>query len=150
MARFIKKFMNNTLPIMTILKQRGQATTNLCPRCGLDTETIQHLYQCTHEVIHSSWTASVDTLRKWLEDWNTDPDIEIILADALFIYCRRNKWPATMSKSNSTIRHTLHRLEVYNFRYHSYIPRTYTTNVFHSHQKQKTGPKWSIQLITQI
>ena len=26
----------------------------------------------------------------------------------------------------------------------------YTTNVFYSHRKQKTGLKWAIQLITQI
>ena len=27
--------------------------------------------------------ALVDALHKWIEDWNTDPDITILLADAL-------------------------------------------------------------------
>ena len=55
-----------------------------------------------------------------------------------------------MSEPNPTFRHPSHRLVVYNFRYHSHIPRTYTTNVFHSHRKGKTGLKWAGQLITQI
>ena len=55
-----------------------------------------------------------------------------------------------MSEPNPTFRHPSHRLVVYNFRYHSHIPRTYTTNVFHSHQKQKTGLKWASKIITQI
>ena len=55
-----------------------------------------------------------------------------------------------MSEYNPTIIHSSHRLAIYNFRYHSYIPRMYTTNLFHSHWKQKTGLKWASQLITQI
>ena len=44
-----------------------------------------------------------------------------------------------MSKYKSTLQHPSHCLAIYNFRFHSYIPRMYTTNVFHSHQKQKNG-----------
>ena len=55
------------------------------------------------------------------------------------IYCGRKKLPATMSEPNSTLRVPLHRLVVYNFRYHYHIHCTYTTNVFHSHRKQKKG-----------
>ena len=44
---------------------------------------IQHLYQCTHEVIHGIWTALVDTFREWLEASNTEPDIAIILAGTI-------------------------------------------------------------------
>ena len=67
-----------------------------------------------------------------------------------FIKFKRNKRPTTISKYNSLLRDTSHRLAVYKFRFDSYIPRTYTTNVFHSYWKQKTGPKWSSQIITQI
>ena len=55
-----------------------------------------------------------------------------------------------MSKPNSALCHTLHRLAVYNFRFHPQILCTYTTNIFHSHKKQKIGLKWASQLITQI
>ena len=55
-----------------------------------------------------------------------------------------------MSKLNPTFRYPLHWLVIYNFRYPSYIPIIYTTNVFNSHRKQKTGLKWASQLITQI
>ena len=58
------------------------------------------------------------------------------------IHRRRNKWPTTMSKYNSTLGHHSHQLVVYNFRFRSYIPRTYTTNVFHSHREKQdsNGP----------
>ena len=55
-----------------------------------------------------------------------------------------------MYESNYTLRHPSHRLAIYNFKFHRYIPHTYTTNVFHSHWKQKTGLKCSSQLITQL
>ena len=64
-----------------------------------------------------------------------------------FICRRRNKWPAIMSKSNSTLWRTSHWLVVYTFRIHSYIPCTYTTNVFHSHRNRLN---WDSQLNTQI
>ena len=68
---------------MTILQRQGHVTTNLCPCYGVTTETIQHLYQCTHKGSRGRWTASVEALRKWIEAWNTDPYIAIILADTL-------------------------------------------------------------------
>ena len=55
-----------------------------------------------------------------------------------------------MSKPSPTFRHPLYQLVVYNFRYHSYIPCTYTTKIFHSRRKQKMVLKWASQLITQI
>ena len=54
-----------------------------------------------------------------------------------FKHHRRNKRPATMSKYKSTLKHPSHWLSVYIFRLHSYILHTYTTDVFHSHRKQK-------------
>ena len=55
-----------------------------------------------------------------------------------------------MPKYNSTLRHPLHQLVVYIFGFHYYIPCTYTTNVFNSHQKQRMGLKWTSQVITEI
>ena len=52
------------------------------------------------------------------------------------IHCRRRKLPTPMSKPNSTLWHPSHWLEVYNFRFHSQITHTYTTNIFHSHITQ--------------
>ena len=57
---------------------------------------------------------------------------------------------SAMSKLNPTFRYPLHWLVIYNFRYPSYIPIIYKTNVFNSHRKQKTGLKWASQLIKQI
>ena len=83
MSHFIKKCMSNTFPTMKILQHRGHATTNLFPICGLDPETIENLYQCTHRVIRDIRTASVDALRKWLEARNTDPGFAILLEKSL-------------------------------------------------------------------
>ena len=49
---------------------------------------IQHLYQCTHKESRSRWTSLVESLRKWLEDWNTDPDIAILLAKVSLLHPR--------------------------------------------------------------
>ena len=55
-----------------------------------------------------------------------------------------------MSGHNPTFRYPSHRLVVHTFRYQYQIPSTYTTKIFQSHRKQKTGFKWAGQLITQI
>ena len=78
MTHFITKYMSNTLATMTILQQRGHATTNHWPLYGVTLDMIQHLYQFTHEGSRGKWTASVDALRKWLKARNTDPYIAII------------------------------------------------------------------------
>ena len=91
MSHFITKCMSNTLTNMAILQLKGNKTTNLCPCCGVDTETTQHLCQCTHSGNRGIKTVSVDALRKCLEAWNMDPDITIILADTLlYIEGERN------------------------------------------------------------
>ena len=77
------KLMSNTFLTITIINQQVHTSTNLWPNWGLAQETIQHLYQCTHEGSRGRWTASVDALRKWIKEWNTDPDTEIILVDVL-------------------------------------------------------------------
>ena len=137
MKQFITKFMSTTLTTMKIMKQQGHTTTNLWHRYGLAPQKIQHLYQCTYKGSRGIWTATLVALRKWLKAWNTDPDITICFYPQIFIYCRKRKWPDTVSKSNSTLRHILYWLAVYSFRSHSYIPLTYTTNLFHSHHKEK-------------
>ena len=67
--------MSNTLSTMTILQQRVHASANLCLLCGVVLEKIQHIYQVTHEGSSIIWTESVDTLNKWLDKLNKDPDI---------------------------------------------------------------------------
>ena len=94
MSHFIKKCMSNTLPTMPILQRQGNATTNLCPCCGVTPEIIKHIYQFTHEGSHNTWTALVDALRKYLEARNTDPDNAVLVAGALlYITGERNYLP---------------------------------------------------------
>ena len=83
---------------MKTLHQQGQKTANLCQRYGVAQETIQHLHQCTHEGSRGIWTAAVYALQKWLEAQNTDPEIVIILADAIFnIAGERNDLPQCLN-----------------------------------------------------
>ena len=42
MAQIITKYTSNTQPTMSILQRQGHATNNLCLRCGVTPETIQH------------------------------------------------------------------------------------------------------------
>ena len=83
MAHFITKCIINTLTAMKTLHLQGHLTTKMFPLYGVTLETIQHLYQCNHEGSHRIWTASVDVLRKWLKAQNMEPDIAIILGNAL-------------------------------------------------------------------
>ena len=82
-AHFILKYTSNNFPTMAVLKWRGNAITNIWPHCGVAPKMIQHIYQCTHKGSGGIRTASVDALWKWLEDWNTDPDIANILSEKL-------------------------------------------------------------------
>ena len=148
MAQFITKCTSNNLPTMTILQQQGNATTNLCPCCGVTPETIQHIYQCTREGSRYRRTASVNALRKWLKACNMDPDIVILLDGALlYIAGEINDLPQYPNL-------TLH-LDILHIGWSSIIlgiiPKSLArTNIFQLHRKQKTGLKWAIQLITLI
>ena len=51
-ARVIMKCMSNTLPTTANLQRQGKTTTNLFLNCGLAPDTIQHMYQFTHEGLH--------------------------------------------------------------------------------------------------
>ena len=64
--------------------------------------------------------------------------------------CRRRKWHIKISKFSSTLWHLLHRLAVYNYRFNSKIPRTYTKMYFTHIGIKITGLKWSRKLITKI
>ena len=98
MAQLITKCMSNTLTTMKIPQQQVHATKNLCLRCGLDLDTIQHLYQLTQEEIHGIWTASVYALQKWLKARNMDPDIAILLVNTLlYIIGERNDLPQCLN-----------------------------------------------------
>ena len=93
-ANLITKCMRKTLSTITILQLQGHATTNICLCCGLVCERIQHMYLWTHKGSRGRWTSAVDALRKCLKDWNTVPDITIILVDALlYIAGERNDLP---------------------------------------------------------
>ena len=83
MSHFINICISNTLSNMTILQQQRHASTNLCMFCGLVTEITQHIYQCTHKGICDISTASVDTLHKWLDKQNTDPNINTLFKNTL-------------------------------------------------------------------
>ena len=122
--------MSKTLSTMTIIQQKGHATTNFFSRCVLEMEMIQHLYQFTYKGSCDIWTVSVDILRKWSKAQNTDPNISIILVDTLlYIVVEINDLPQ-FSKYHSKLGHTLHRLNVYNFMLHPFITITHTKNVF--------------------
>ena len=148
MVKFITKCMSNTLSTMAILQRRGHAKTNLWPRYGLDPKTIQHLYQCTHEGRSGIWTASVDTLSKWLEAWNTDSEIAIILVDTLLCISReRNDLPQCPNL-------TLHS-DILRIGWLSIILGFIPTSLTHTQQTYLThiiikrmGLKWASQLIT--
>ena len=132
MSHLIKKCMSNSLPTMKILQRQVHAITNLCPRCVLAHETIHHLYQWTHNVNRGRWTASVDTLHKWLEARNTDPDIAIHFYITLHSEVLRIAWPSIILGLIPT-----------------YLTGTQQT-YFNHIGSRKTGLKWANQLITQI
>ena len=104
----------------------------------------------THEGSRGRWTASVDALWKWLEAWNTDPDIAILLADTLlYVTGERNNLPKFPNL-------TLHS-DILCIRWSSIILGIITTSLARTQQtyfthtgSKKTGLKGASQLITQI
>jgi hypothetical protein len=52
-----------------------------CPRCGAEKENTEHVIKCTNTSASTMWTSAIQTLRKWMEDNDGQPDmIEIICA----------------------------------------------------------------------
>ena len=139
MSQFITKWISNTLYTMDILQQQGHASTNLCPWCGTVPETIYHLYRWTHEGSLNRWTVSLDTFAEMTGDAEHGPQHHDYFCQCTPIHLRRSKWPATMSKCSSTLLHPLHRLVINDFRFHSQIPCTYTTDTFHTYRKRNNG-----------
>ena len=150
LVHLITKYMSNTLPTMKILQRRGHATANLCPRCRVTPETIQHVYQCTHKLSRGRWIVSVDALRKWNEARNTNPDIVILLAKKrLYIVGERNDLPQCLNLTlNSDILYIVW-LSIILGVIPTSLVRTKQTYLTHI-RSQKTGLKWASQLIIQI
>ena len=92
----------------------------------------------------------VDALRKWIEAQNTDPDIEILLADKrLYIAGERNDLPQC---PNLTLNSYILRIgwsSIILGIIPTSLERTQQTYFNHTGSK-KTGLKWDSQLITQI
>ena len=148
MTHFIMKCMSITLPTMAILQQQGHATTNLC-RAVVE---LCRRYNIFTNV--PTREAAEDGQRQDIRCGNglelgTQTQTSRFFIRHTIVYCKIKKWPATMSELKPTLINPSHWINVYSFRYHSHIPQTYTTNVFHSHRKQEIGLKWASQLITQ-
>ena len=149
MSHLITKYMSNSLSTMIIIQQQVHASTNICPRCGTVLETIQHIYQWTHEGIIVRRTASVYTFKKWLETRNTDPDISTIFVSALlYIAGEINDLPQC---PNLALHYDILHI-VCPYILLGFIPKSLalTQQTYFTHIGRKTGLKWASQLITQI
>ena len=108
------------------------------------------MYQYTHEGSHGRWTASVYALRKWLETWNTDPDITTLFTGALlYITGKVNYLPQCPNLSLHSEIICIGWLSMILGFIQKSLTRTQQTYFTHIGIKI-TGLKCSSQLITQI
>ena len=108
------------------------------------------MYQCTHGGNRGIWTASVYALQKWLEAWNTDPDIIILLASTIFyISGERNN---LTQFPNLTLHSDILQIGWLSIIL-GFIPTSlvHTLQTYFTHtENKKTGLKWASQITTQI
>ena len=44
----------------------GMQIDDTCPVCDSDPETVQHVYQCSHESVKTCWNSVFNNLNHWL------------------------------------------------------------------------------------
>ena len=79
------------------LKRWRWRTDAICPRCGDETETVQHVIQCNHPEATDIWRTSMQSTRTWMEEViHTKPKVAAAITQALKCW-RENQEPRETS-----------------------------------------------------
>ena len=81
--RWATKFISGFSGSNFKLHQIGKQDTDLCPRCGLFSETTEHILFCQHIKSQESRQEAIVTLNRWLETSQTRWDIRETIVNTL-------------------------------------------------------------------
>jgi len=90
------------------MKRRKQRDTEACPRCATPVEDSSHIIQCTQEAATALWNQSIQHVKIWLQDFQTDPDIAYTIISRLQSW-RNNSAPETSRGLPITIQDLLNK-----------------------------------------
>jgi hypothetical protein len=81
MQRWISKTTSGFCAAGVMMHRRKERSSPACPRCGLR-EDVEHIWRCTHDM-SDLWQKSLDSLRHWLTEHGTHPDLRDIIIRGL-------------------------------------------------------------------
>jgi len=107
-----------------ILEDRQQGRSNICLRCHLQAETVQHVYQCQSRSSKASFRESIAIFRKKLQKMHTSSPMIAIFIEFLVAY-HQNRKPKKPKAIFGSKKSNEYLLKAYN---HQML---LTSNVFH-------------------
>jgi hypothetical protein len=70
-------YLSGWIPIGKKLKQWKLSTTDVCPRCGEPETHSQHDLCCEQDAAQHQWSASLQSLDRWMTRNHTQPELQI-------------------------------------------------------------------------
>jgi hypothetical protein len=91
---WISKHVFGECGVNEVLKLRKEKDTDLCKRCG-EIETTAHVWHCKAPEVSRLWLQSIESLKVFLTDINTDPSIISDISSHLLLWYNGNDAEAT-------------------------------------------------------
>ena len=118
------KTIHSLWPTASILEERQQGRSNVCLRCHLQAETVQHVYQCQSRSSKASYRESIAIFRKKLQKIHTPGPMISIFIEFLVAY-HQNRTPKKPKAMFGSKKSNAYLLKAYN---HQMLLKS---NVFH-------------------
>ena len=83
MRKFIAKWVTQQNAVGIVKKRRKECEHDLCPICGEPHEDNLHVLRCPHAASRETWKHGCKSVRKWMRQQKTDPELQHGLYKAL-------------------------------------------------------------------
>jgi len=136
------------------MKRWKQRDTEACPRCAAPVENSSHIIQYPQEAATALWHQSIQHVKTWLQDFQTDPDIAYTIISRLQSW-RNSSAPETFIGLPVTIQDLLNKQDTIGWEaaFHGCWSCGWAEaqeQHFKFLQTKKSGRRWLAALITKL
>ena len=136
------------------LQRWKEQTHSSCPVCGEENETTTHILQCHHPTANTQWNTSLASLKDWMIQQATSPDIINVILENLHAW-RDNRPPVQYEGTQPHLREAQQRQTLLGWQ--SFLRGFLTPkwidaqHCHYSHTKSlRTGERWISALIKKL
>ena len=97
MRRFVSKWVSHHIAVGRMMGLREARLVNTCPRCGCLHENTLHVLRCSSRSSRKQWKKEIRSLKKWMIEIGTDPEIVRALVEVLQNYNRNHDYDTYLS-----------------------------------------------------